>query len=190
MEIPALGATPTQTVQLNGHHGSKVSVGRISLPRLIVLSAFDKPALQRLLDLHCQWIQDNKAAIKANPGFLQNLAYTLWERRSLLRYRTFAMVDEEDALKGIKGNFCPPIRAMIQPRMVFVFTGQGAQWAGMGRDLLQLPVFHDTVEEANAYLKEMGAGWDVIGKRDILLLNWICTNQHKMHSATTIPSLA
>lgn len=158
------GIKPTQAIQLNGHNGSKESVKDITFPRLLILSAFDKPALQRVLDLHSQWVQKNKSTIKASPEFLRDLTYTLLERRSLLKYRTFAVVDEEDALQAAGGQFSSPIRATNQPRIVFVFTGQGAQWAGMGRGLMQFPVFRDTIEEANAYLKVIGVGFDIIGK--------------------------
>lgn len=164
-EVPlSNGIEPTQASQINGHNGSNGSVKEITSPRLIILSAFDKPALQRVLDLHSQWMQNNKSTIKAKPEILRDLAYTYLERRSLLRYRSFAVVDEEDALQAGGGHFSSPIRATNQPRVVFVFTGQGAQWAGMGRGLMQFPVFHDTIKEANAYLKKIGVGWDLIGK--------------------------
>ena len=94
------GIAATQALQLNGHNASEKSIGPFSSPRLIILSAFDKPALQRVLDLYSQWIEDNKSTIKANPEFLRDLAYTFLERRSLLRYRTFAVVDEEDARRA------------------------------------------------------------------------------------------
>lgn len=163
-EIPSSnGIEPTQASQLNGHNGSKESVKDITFPRLLILSAFDKPALQRVLGLHSQWMQKHKSTIKAKPELLRDLAYTFLERRSLLRYRTFAVVDEDDAVQA-GGHFSSPIRATNQLRIVFVFTGQGAQWAGMGRGLMQFPAFHDTIKEANAYLKEIGVGFDVIGK--------------------------
>lgn len=127
-------------------------------------------------------MQKNKSTIKANPELLQDLAYTLLERRSLLRYRTFAVVDEEDALQAGGGQFSSPIRATNQSRIVFVFTGQGAQWAGMGRGLMQFPVFHDTIKEANAYLKEIGVGFDVIGKFRSFVLIRIFANQQQIYS--------
>lgn len=179
------GIEPTHDLQLNGNNASKEWVEQITPPRLIILSAFDKPALQRVLDLHSQWMEENKAAIKANPELLRDMAYTLLERRSLLRYRTFAVVDEEDAVEVGGGRFSAPIRAMKQPRVAFVFTGQGAQWAGMGRELFQFPVFYETIKEADTYLKEIGAGWDLIGKMGTFILTWSFANQHKMCLAIT-----
>ncbi|MFJ2407198.1 type I polyketide synthase [Streptomyces xanthochromogenes] len=49
-----------------------------------------------------------------------------------------------------------------RPRTVFVFPGQGAQWAGMGRDLLASPgAFTETMECCDAVIREH-AGWSIL----------------------------
>lgn len=46
--------------------------------------------------------------------------------------------------------------------LVFVFTGQGSQWWGMGQQLLQRePMFRRTVEEIDALFQQL-AGWSII----------------------------
>ena len=54
-------------------------------------------------------------------------------------------------------------------KVVFVFPGQGGQWHGMARSLLQLePVFHDTIMACAEIIRE-GFGWslmDVIHSKD------------------------
>ncbi|MEM7698936.1 MAG: acyltransferase domain-containing protein, partial [Verrucomicrobiota bacterium] len=46
--------------------------------------------------------------------------------------------------------------------IVFVFTGQGAQWWRMGQDLIKRePVFRNVLEEIDRYLKPL-AGWSLI----------------------------
>lgn len=46
------------------------------------------------------------------------------------------------------------------PRIGMVFTGQGAQWHAMGRELIEVyPIFRVTLHEAGGYLKEFGADW-------------------------------
>ncbi|KAL4916115.1 hypothetical protein BDW62DRAFT_218861 [Aspergillus aurantiobrunneus] len=64
---------------------------------------------------------------------LEDLAYTLGARRQHLPYRAFAVTDGSGSFevttkdrKASNGSVAP----------VFVFTGQGAQWAGMGKELL------------------------------------------------------
>ena len=42
-----------------------------------------------------------------------------------------------------------------QPRVAFVFSGQGGQWYGMGRELLQQePVFYKEIERIDAVIRE------------------------------------
>lgn len=38
----------------------------------------------------------------------------------------------------------------------FVYSGMGSQWNGMGRDLMQLPVFAESINKSAATLKERG----------------------------------
>jgi acyl transferase domain-containing protein/NADPH:quinone reductase-like Zn-dependent oxidoreductase/surfactin synthase thioesterase subunit/NADP-dependent 3-hydroxy acid dehydrogenase YdfG len=48
------------------------------------------------------------------------------------------------------------------PKLVFVFSGQGGQWPGMGRQLMQRePVFRHAIEEIDALLYEL-AGWSLL----------------------------
>lgn len=38
----------------------------------------------------------------------------------------------------------------------FVFSGMGSQWTGMGRDLLDLPPFKESIEKSANVLKPLG----------------------------------
>jgi acyl transferase domain-containing protein len=43
-------------------------------------------------------------------------------------------------------------------RLGFVFSGQGAQWWGMGQELMSEPLFKTAIEECDQLLSELGSG--------------------------------
>jgi acyl transferase domain-containing protein len=56
------------------------------------------------------------------------------------------------------------VRAVRQPKLSFIFTGQGAQWAGMGQELMQAyPIFASNMRQADKYLRSIGASWSLLG---------------------------
>ena len=72
-----------------------------------------------------------------------------------------------------------PVVSMADPKktgLAFIFTGQGAQWARMGAELMHYPIFTKSVQEADAYLKALGSEWSGQGKI-------------KMHNVLTLSSL-
>lgn len=96
---------------------------------------------------------------------LSDLAFTLNERRTRLpwivtfRARTLPELVEFGRQHGIK-----PTRSMKTHRLGFVFNGNGAQWRGMGRELLAAyPVFAHTFHLADAELKKLGESWSLRG---------------------------
>ena len=88
---------------------------------------------------------------------LSAVAYTLAEHRA--SYPTFASVtaaDKDSAIAGLRaiagGYKAPGVvgvhNGVCRPGTVFVYSGQGSQWAGMGRRLLQdEPAFAAAVDE-------------------------------------------
>ncbi|GAP86891.1 putative acyl transferase acyl hydrolase lysophospholipase [Rosellinia necatrix] len=99
-----------------------------SPPRLLVLSANDHGSLKRMMrGLSSQLLSPSTSVT------LDDLAYTLSERRSRLYYRAFSVQKTTDfpAESFTTGKV---FRQGV--RIGFVFTGQGAQWPAMGRDLL------------------------------------------------------
>jgi acyl transferase domain-containing protein/NADPH:quinone reductase-like Zn-dependent oxidoreductase/acyl carrier protein/SAM-dependent methyltransferase len=48
-------------------------------------------------------------------------------------------------------------------RTVFVFSGNGSQWAGMGRSLMRdEPLFRQTMDECDAAFLRAGGGWSIV----------------------------
>jgi acyl transferase domain-containing protein len=108
---------------------------------------------------------------KNEIGFLDDLAYTLCERRSRLPWGCFVVATTKEEI--VEKLRAPSLKAIKQlsdvPRLAFVFTGQGAQWWGMGRELLIYPVFLSVLERADAAVKKLGASWSLLGKSTLLI---------------------
>lgn len=50
-----------------------------------------------------------------------------------------------------------------RPKVAFVFSGQGPQWWGMGRELMQAePHFRAVIEQVDGLLREAGAEWSLL----------------------------
>lgn len=96
--------------------------------------------------------------------FLDRMSFSLGHRRSRLEWKTYVTASSMIELKEVlSGSMLSPVRSTAQPRIAFVFTGQGVQWGRMGIDLLQYPVYYSCVAAAEAYLREeLGCEWSVM----------------------------
>ncbi|KAI5868187.1 fatty acid synthase S-acetyltransferase [Durotheca rogersii] len=114
-----------------------------STPQLLLYSANHAKSLARMVENYKQWIEKN-------PGRVADLAYTLGRRREHLPHRTYTIVNN-----GVAESAAPPTRAGQKQNVVMVFTGQGAQWPLMGKELLQSnDTFKATIQSLDRYLKE------------------------------------
>ncbi|KAL6364437.1 hypothetical protein LRP88_01838 [Fusarium phalaenopsidis] len=131
-------------------------------PKLFVLSAHDEGALKRLASQLGVYIEQHPEVFQKR--LIRDIAYTLGERRSHLQWRTALAATSLDELAlSLNGIDALPSRAAKVPKLAFVYTGQGAQWAGMGRELLSSHrIFADTVNAADDCLKRMGASFSLI----------------------------
>lgn len=62
-------------------------------------------------------------------------------------------------------NITKPVQSaqLSELSLVYVFTGQGAQWHGMGHELCAYEVFRQSVKLGSNYLKSLGAEDDMEG---------------------------
>lgn len=134
---------------------------RPSLPsRVYVLSAKDEHAAKMMVSN----LRDHLVGVNDSLTYQNNLSYTLGERRSAFPWVATASASSlADLIRLIDAGRMKPRRKTDPPRLGFVFTGQGAQWWAMGRELISsYPVFRDTLYEAERYLREFGATYSLM----------------------------
>ena len=130
-----------------GCGSAREGVDHASQPRLLVFSASNSESLRRR-------IRDLESYLSNHPGAVHDLAYTLCTRREPLTHRAFCLSD------GSVPFQVPQFRQATQaPTIVFVFTGQGAQWPQMGKDLINENAdFRETIKELDRVLQELEDG--------------------------------
>jgi acyl transferase domain-containing protein/NADPH:quinone reductase-like Zn-dependent oxidoreductase len=131
--------------------------------RLFVLSANDETALRNSVKKLGIWIEQHAELYQTTMP--RNLSYTLCQRRSHLPWRVAAVAGMcSDVASALNSHDTAPARAPTEPpRVAFVYTGQGAQWHAMGRELLEThPVFFDAIIRADKALRAIGADFSVL----------------------------
>ncbi|MDQ3545328.1 MAG: type I polyketide synthase, partial [Verrucomicrobiota bacterium] len=141
--------------------GSKVPAAR---PWPIMLSARSEKALQASAAKLSAWVKEHADSNGSSP-VLPDLTYSLGVRRNHHQHRltltasNWAELTEE--LDGFAQNGeSTKIRSSFSarreeaPRIGFIFSGQGPQWWGMGRELMKHePVFREAIERCDAALR-------------------------------------
>jgi acyl transferase domain-containing protein/NADPH:quinone reductase-like Zn-dependent oxidoreductase len=140
---------------------SSVDLGPVN--RVFVLSSRDQAGIQRLFDVHKGDFENLKLA-RDDEHYLSDLAYTLSERRTHHDYRAFAVASSLSELATELAATAPKRSRSSRTNtdLLFVFTGQGAQWAAMGAQLMCQPVFAQSVQESRRFLVEYGCEWDAL----------------------------
>jgi acyl transferase domain-containing protein len=126
-------------------------------PRLLLFSAKHPEALK-------QMVRDHEAYNLQNPSKLQDMAFSLAVKREVLSHRAFSVANAVDdwtlLIAPRPGSYAPS-------KVVFVFSGQGAQWAQMGKGLFQnVPTFRQSIENMDRFLHALhdGPAWSLVGK--------------------------
>jgi acyl transferase domain-containing protein/NADPH:quinone reductase-like Zn-dependent oxidoreductase/ubiquinone/menaquinone biosynthesis C-methylase UbiE len=105
-----------------------------------------------------------KTTKKTTAVDLDDLAYTLCERRSRFNHRRAIVVDNSQTLlEALNSTNWNPVVSSVHPSpIIFVFTGQGAQWCRMGGDLVSMyPTFSSSLERADLVVRSLGADWSL-----------------------------
>ena len=162
-----LEAPPRTTAQPK--QGSRESGESVAKPLLVPLSAHSSGALQSLAAAYGGLLSDSP-----KPS-LEDLAWTAATRRTHHPERLAVVVGSLQELaetldafsRGEKvGAAVGRANSELGDEPVFVFSGQGPQWWGMGRELLtSASIFRDCAERIDSLFRKV-AGWSI--RRELL----------------------
>ena len=140
------------TYWTSGKPNRRVRVPRHAIyrnrPFLLPFSAHDKTTLKANIDAHGK---------VADRYTLLDLSYTLANRRSQMSSRAFAVASHAniDSVFHRQEGFHYAEKKKV-PTIGFVFTGQGAQWARMGSELMTYyPSFLKTIRVLDRALEDL-----------------------------------
>ena len=148
-DVPQVTLDQANVDQLQPAHAAMV----IERPYLLPLTSHTEKAGKLLKKSIASFLDESGEITTAD------LASSLSDKgRSLHQYRSFVIgKDASSVLKELTGPGVAWTKsASTEPRLGFIFTGQGAQWFAMGRQLIQQsPFFRQTIERCDQVLQSL-----------------------------------
>jgi acyl transferase domain-containing protein len=141
------------TKQKNGSLTSKV----------LIWSAADEGGLTRMIAAYHEYFLKMSFKNLDEGDYLEALSYTLGLRRSSFQWKTYAVAQSVSDLSNLTQLVSVPVRSNKKTGIGFIFTGQGSQYKGMGRDLLSFPVFAKTLRSIDSIFCTLGCKWSLLG---------------------------
>ncbi|KAL4925328.1 type I polyketide synthase [Aspergillus undulatus] len=149
--------------QVNGHTEPPLTLDN----QILVVSAYTEQGCRDIATNIKGYLERNTA--DDHRGLLQSVIHTLGHRRTRLPWVLAQTIPVQDGLRGaclaLDSIEATPQRSINAPRVGMVFTGQGAQWYAMGRELIAAyPIFESSLREADTYIKSFGAEWSLLNE--------------------------
>ncbi|KAK1975933.1 beta-ketoacyl synthase domain-containing protein [Colletotrichum cereale] len=166
-----LHATKSGTSALESHRKDQSSLQAAAGHKVFIFSANDQDGISRItasLAEHLQKQTGGNGTTQIDDAYLSSLAMTLSERRSRLAWRLAITADSATSLLAALTDPTTSTRAVrpgkaTTPAAAFIFTGQGAQWFAMGRELLVFDVFSASVAKADKFIAgTLGSDFSVL----------------------------
>lgn len=129
-------------------HNDDLEAPETGRPYLVPLTSHSEDAGKNLVADIANYLNQHPDVKAADVA----LSYSV--RRSGHRLRSFVVGGTIEGLQTSLDNIAPwTAHGGNSPRIGFVFTGQGAQWHAMGRELIEKsPLFRQTIERCDAIL--------------------------------------
>jgi acyl transferase domain-containing protein len=126
---------------------------------LFVLSASTEKALSSTAENIKKWASDHEL----NSQTLRSLSYTLGVRKSVLSFRRAIVASTSEELLDELDQIVHPKRATSLAPLSFVFSGQGAQWHAMGRELISSSqCFRESMTAMDDTIRKAGGSWSLV----------------------------
>ena len=123
--------------------GKALPAAQRQTPALLVFSANHLASLQKGIEKYREFLSNNSVLLK-------DVAYTLGAHREHMLHKAFAIVS------GTSFEVSPITKSNSTMRPGFVFTGQGAQWPEMGRELMEdYDTFRADIKAMDASLSQL-----------------------------------
>ena len=152
----------------------------VQSPMVFVWSAANEDGVQRLAGLYNEFLSRGPlSGRQRSEAYLEHLAYTLSNKRSSLPWKSYIVADSCESLQQkLASCLSKPLRSSSSLTLSFLFTGQGAQWVGMGKDLITYPIFRESLHRSEGSLRILGCHMSLIGEQRSL------QNYKKMSNTT------
>ena len=144
----------------------RTPAAKAAASHLVPLSAKSQEALAALARSYAEWLPRSEAS-------LPDIAYAAGARRTHLEHRLVVVARSKEELARALGNHASGETAVglvagraqsTPPKVVFVFPGQGSQWVGMGKQLLEEePAFREAIAACDEAIQRE-AGFSVIAE--------------------------
>lgn len=135
--------------------------------RVFILSAKDEEATNSMASSLRNYLLSLTQSGEDEDHLLDDLAFTLGQRRSRFPFVSVTSARSlSDLISALEtGKMKASRSGTAKPRLGFVFTGQGAQWWAMGRELIDAyPVFRNSLVESEGLLTSFGCPWSLMGE--------------------------
>lgn len=164
-ELPGkLRKRAQESALTNGHLPTEIDQPRDECSQVFVLSSSDEASGARQVKALAKYLESQSS--EHGGELLDDLAYSLSERRSLLPWKAafpaVSLGSLHSTLHESKVKFFKPPTIK---NLGFIFTGQGAQWRSMGFELIhQYPAFQKSLAATDRYCRGLGATFSIFGK--------------------------